>query len=100
MYTSFYRAYESRRNTHPETARFSKESQIYQMFKDECRRQMQLAALRKRFTTRDGDNDLIDYLDSLGFSKVSATDLSEQRQAYRTFIAPFSNTLTTIGVSG
>lgn len=100
MYTSFYRSMESRRNTHPETARFSKESQIYQMFKDECRRQMQLATLRRRFTTRDNDNDLIEYLSSLGFSQVSETELNEQRQEYRTFIIPFSNALNKIGVSG
>lgn len=100
MYTSFYRAAESRRNTHPETARFSKESQIYQMFKDECRRQMQLAALRKRFTPRNNDHDLIDYLGELGFSQVNETALNEHRQEYRTFITPFSNALKTIGVSG
>lgn len=99
MYTSFYRAVESRRNTHPETARFGKESQIYQMFKDECRRQMQLASSRKRFTTRDDDNDLIDYLSELGFPQVSEADLSAQRQEYQTFITPFSNALRTIGVS-
>lgn len=100
MYTSFYRATESRRNTHPETARFSKESQIYQMFKDECRRQIQLAALRKRFTPRDNDNDLIDYLGQLGYSQVNEAALNEQRREYQTFITPFSNALKAIGVSG
>lgn len=100
MYTSFYRSPESRRNTHPETARFSKESQIYQIFKDECRRQMQLAASRKRFTPRNNDNDLIDYLRKLGFSQVNETALNEQRREYQTFITPFTNALKTIGVSG
>lgn len=100
MYTSFYRTTESQRNTHPETARFSKESQIYQVFRDESKRQMQLATSRKRFTTRDTDAELIEYLDSLGFPSMSPAELHAHRQAYQKFIAPFSDNLKTIGVSG
>jgi hypothetical protein len=100
MYTSFYRSRESQRNTHPETARFGKESQIYQIFKDECRRQMQMAAAIKRFTTRDTDDGLIAYLASLGFTGIGAAELGEQRASYKTFITPFSTALSTIGVSG
>ncbi len=100
MYTSFYRTMESQRNTHPETARFSKESQIYRVFRDESTRQMQLAVERRRFTNRDTDDHLIDYLDSLGFTEIRTVGLSAQRQAYQEFIAPFSDNLKKIGVSG
>jgi len=99
LYTSFYKAMESQQNTHPETARFSKESQIYLIFKDECRRQMQLATLRRRFTARDNDSVLLDYLGTLRFTEVGADNLREYRQAYQTFITPFSNALKGIGVS-
>jgi hypothetical protein len=100
MYTSFYRAMESQHDTHPETARFSKESQIYQVFRDESKRQMQLAAEHRCFTISDDDDDLIEYLVSLDFAEISADGLSAQRQAYEEFIAPFSDNLRTIGVSG
>lgn len=100
LYTSFYRSRESERSTHPETARFGKESQIYQIFKDECRRQMQMALSIKRFTTRDTDDDLVAYLTSLGFVGIGPAELGEQRASYKTFITPFSNALSTIGVSG
>lgn len=100
MYTSFYRTTESQRNTHPDTARFSKESQIYQVFRDESKRQMQLAAERRCFTNRDSEEDLIGYLVSLGFTDINTSGLSTQRQAYQEFIAPFTDQLKTIGVSG
>jgi hypothetical protein len=89
IYTSLYKSPESRRNTHPQTARFSKDSQTYQIFREECRRQMQLASSRRRFTTSDSDLDLCGYLSSLGFVGLGLTELEEQRYKYRTFIAPF-----------
>lgn len=95
IYTSLYRSPESQRNTHPETARFSKDSQTYQIFRDECRRQLQLASSRRRFTTSESDLNLRDFVSSLGFVGVDLAELEEQRQNYRTFIAPFSGALTT-----
>jgi hypothetical protein len=99
IYTSLYRSTESQRNTHPETARFGRDSQTYQIFRDECRRQLQLASSRKRFTTRETDADLCEFVSSLGFVGVGLTELDEQREKYRTFIAPFSGALATTGVA-
>ena len=65
IYTSLYRSPDSERNTHPETARFSKDSQTYLIFRDECRRQLQLASSRKRFTTGESDLDLCQYVATL-----------------------------------
>lgn len=93
IYTSMYKSAESQRNTHPETVRFSKDSQTYQIFRDECRRQMQLAASRRRFTPHDSDRELCEFIASLGFGALGPAELEEQRQKYRTFIAPFSNAL-------
>jgi hypothetical protein len=53
-----------------------------------------------QFTNRDTDDHLIDYLDSLGFTEIRTVGLSAQRQAYQEFIAPFSDNLKKIGVSG
>jgi hypothetical protein len=94
IYTSIYRSLESQRNTHPETARFSRDSQTYQIFRDECRRQMQLAALRRRFTPRDSDRELCEFISLLGFAEVGPEKLAEQRMIYKSFIAPFAGALT------
>lgn len=93
IYTSLYRSPDSQRNTHPETARFSRDSQTYQIFRDECRRQLQLAASRRRFTTRDTDQDLCGFLSELGFEGITSFDLEQQRKKYSAFIAPFSGAL-------
>jgi hypothetical protein len=95
IYTSLYRSAESQRNTHPETARFGRNSQTYQIFRDECRRQLQLATSRRRFTTRDTDLDVLEFVASLGFAGLGMTELNEQRETYRTFITPFSTALST-----
>lgn len=95
IYTSLYRSPESQRNTHPETARFSKDSQTYLIFRDECRRQLQLASSRKRFTTSESDLDLTAFLSTLGFAGIGLTELEEQREKYRAFIAPFAGALAT-----
>jgi hypothetical protein len=94
IYTSMYRSAESQRNTHPETVRFGKDSQTYQIFRDECRRQMQLAASRQRFTTHDSEADLCRFLSDLGFGGIGPAELEEQRKKYQEFIAPFSAALT------
>jgi len=100
IYTSLYRSAESERNTHPETARFGRDSQPYQIFRDECRRQLQLATSRRRFTTRDTDVDILEFVSSLGFVGIGLTELDEQRERYKVFIMPFSNILmTTPGVA-
>jgi hypothetical protein len=100
IYTSLYRSTESLRNSHPETARFGRDSQPYLIFKDECRRQMELATSRRRFTTRDTDADLIDFASSLGFAGVGQTEINDEREKYRAFIRPFINALTTMGAKG
>ncbi len=97
IYTSIYRSPESQRNTHPETARFSKDSQTYQIFRDECRRQLQLSSSRKRFTMRDTDRELVEFLDSVGFAEVEP--LQDYRQQYQVFIASFSDALTSAGAA-
>jgi hypothetical protein len=94
IYTSMYRSADSQRNTHPETVRFSKDSQTYQIFRDECRRQMELASERRRFTSRDSDDDLCEFIALLGFGDLEPSGLEDQRQRYQTFIAPFSAALT------
>jgi hypothetical protein len=100
IYTSLYRAAESERNTHPETARFSRDSQTYLIFRDEWKRQMQLASPRKIFTASDTDDDLVEFLSTLGYPSVSPTNLIEQRDKYTAFIARFAGALTAIGASG
>lgn len=99
IYTSLYRSTESQRNTHPETARFSRDSQTYQIFRDECRRQIQLASSRRRFTTHDSDVGLCNFVSSLGFVDIGPAELDDQREIYRAFIAPFSGALATTGVA-
>jgi hypothetical protein len=99
IYTSLYRSPESQRNTHPETARFSRESQTYEIFRDECRRQLQLASPRRRFSTRDSDIDLCEFLTSCGYIDISPEDLTAQRDRYRRFIMPFTVSLATTGAS-
>jgi hypothetical protein len=99
IYMSLYRSSESQRNTHPETARFSSSSQIYQIFRDEWRRQFQLAKPRERFTTSHGDVDLCNFAELLGFGKIEPARLREQRQRYATFIGPFETALANIGVA-
>jgi hypothetical protein len=99
IYTSLYRSAESQRNTHPETARFGRDSQTYQIFRDECRRQMQLATPRRRFTTHETDQDLCTFVSSLGFSDVGPDELNELRQRYSAFIAPFAGALTSTGAA-
>ena len=74
--------------------RFSKDSQTYQIFRDECKRQMQLAIPQKRFTTHDTDNELCIFLAELGFDRIGQAELEEQRTEYRKFIAPFSPAYT------
>jgi hypothetical protein len=99
IYTSLYRSPESQRNTHPETARFDRDSQTYQIFRDECRRQMQLASPRRRFTRDETDSDLREFMLSLGFTTVGPADLTAIRERYRTFITPFSAALAAIGAA-
>lgn len=99
IYTSIYRSPESQRNTHPETARFSKDSQTYQIFRDECRRQLQLSSSRKRFTMRDSDRDLVEFLTAAGFAVLERGQLQDYRQQYRAFIAPFSGALASTGAA-
>ena len=93
IYTSLYGAPESQKSTHPETARFSKDSQTYLIFRDECRRQIQFASSRKRFTTSESDQDLCSYITSLGFKSPTPAELEDQRVEYRNFIAPFAGAL-------
>jgi hypothetical protein len=93
IYTSFYRSAESQRNTHPETVRFSKDSQTYQIFQEECRRQLQFASPRRHFTAHDSDQDLCNFAATLGFADVGADELAKQRALYQEFITPFSNAL-------
>ncbi len=93
IYTSLYRSPDSERNTHPETARFSKDSQTYLIFRDECRRQMQLASSRKHFTTGESDLNLCQYVATLGFTGIGLTELQAQRIEYSNFIAPFRGAL-------
>ncbi len=95
IYTSLYRSPDSERNTHPETARFSKDSQTYLIFRDECRRQLQLASSRKRFTTGESDLDLCQYVATLSFTGIGLTELETQRAEYSNFIAPFRGALAT-----
>jgi hypothetical protein len=97
IYTSLYRTPDSLRNTYPETARFGKDSQTYLIFRDECRRQLQLASLRKRFTARDGDAELLEYLSSLGYSHVDEAELVRVRGKYQTSMSSFVRELKTIG---
>jgi len=99
IYTSLYTSADSERNTHPETARFSQDSQTYQIFRDECRRQLQLASCRRVFTTRENDRDLSEFAASLGFTGVGPDELDRQRELYRTFIAPFAGALLATGVA-
>ena len=99
IYTSLYTSPDSQRNTHPETARFSRDSQTYQIFRDECRRQIQLASPRRRFTTRENDQDLTAFVESLGFPGIGPADLAATREQYKQFIAPFSGTLASTGVA-
>lgn len=99
IYTSLYRSAESQRNTHPETARFGRESQTYEIFRDECRRQLQLAAPRQHFNTRDSDKQLCEFLVLLGYSGVDFNLLEDERKKYRAFIAPFSVSLSATGAS-
>jgi hypothetical protein len=99
IYTSLYRSAESERNTHPETARFDRESQMYQIFRDECRRQMELATSRRRFVTGESDQNLCDFLSTLGFDGIGPADLTAVRTEYRAFIAPFAKALKTTGVA-
>ena len=93
IYTSLYRSPDSERNTHPETARFSKDSQTYLIFRDECRRQMQLASSRKHFTTGESDLNLCQYVATLGFTGIGLAELQAQRIEYSNFIAPFRGAL-------
>jgi hypothetical protein len=95
IYTALYSSAESQRHTHPESSRFGRDSQTYQIFRDECRRQMQLSSPHLRFTTRDTDADLISFASSLGFKSLDPTELARQRARYRDFILPFSKTLNT-----
>jgi len=97
IYTSLYRSSESRRNTHPETARFSRESQTYQIFRDECQRQMQLASLRRSFTSRDTDQELSVFVGSLDFTDVEEAGLRAQRLRYQEFIMPFYDAIDGAG---
>ena len=97
IYTSLYTSADSQRNTHPATARFSRDSQTYQIFRDECRRQLQLASCRRRFTTGENDQDLSDFVASLGFTDIGSAELVQQREEYRAFSSPFSETLMTTG---
>jgi hypothetical protein len=97
IYISLYRMTESLRSTHPATVRFAKESQTYQIFRDECRRQLDISALRRRFTARDSDTELLEYLLSLGYPEVDVTQLHRLRQSHREFIVPFIRALETMG---
>jgi hypothetical protein len=97
IYTSLYTSPDSQRNTHPEAARFSRDSQTYQIFRDECRRQLQLASSRRIFTTREEDRDLSEFLESLEFTGTGPAELNEVRSQYKTFIEPFSEALKAIG---
>jgi hypothetical protein len=99
IYTSLYRTRESPRSNHPAAVRFADNSQTYQIFHEELRRQFQLSSAQKTFQARDGDEDLCEYLASLGYTEVGAVELDAQRQAYRAFIAPFKQFLREIGVA-
>lgn len=97
IYTSLYRTPESLRHTHPVTARFGRESQTYQIFRDECRRQLEISDLRQRFATRHTDTHLLEYLLSLGFPHIDAAELTRLREIHHEFIAPFVRSLATMG---
>jgi hypothetical protein len=97
IYTSLYTSADSQRNTHPETARFGRDSQTYQIFREECRRQMQLASFRRKFTTREDDDALSEFVLSLGFQAVGQDEINAERAKYRAFISPFSGALANTG---
>ena len=97
IYISLYRVLEPLRTMHPATARFGKESQTYQIFRDECRRQLDISSLRTRFKSSDTDSELLEYLSSLGYREVDAAVLDMLRAAHHEFIAPFTRALQTMG---
>jgi hypothetical protein len=99
IYTALYTSTESQRNTHPETARFGRGSQMYVIFRDECRRQLQLAAPHRRFTTRETDSELLEFISSLGFTNIGRFELAKQRDLYESFITPFLNVIAVTGAS-
>jgi hypothetical protein len=97
IYTSLYRSAESQRNTHPETVRFNRDSQNYQIFREELRRQLQLTSPHKRFTIHDTDDDLREFISPLHFGEVGTAELNEQRELYQRFIGPFTQSLAKVG---
>jgi len=97
IYTSLYRTPESQRNEHPETVRFGPSSQMYQIFRDESRRQLHLTPNRWRFEAHHKDPYLCDLISTLGINGVRESDLQRWRQAYRDFIRPFDESLDEIG---
>jgi hypothetical protein len=50
-----------------------------------------------RYCSRSADSDLIDFASSLGFSNIGQAELENERNEYRAFIAPFIDSLATIG---
>jgi hypothetical protein len=97
IYLSLYRAPSSVRSSHPETVRFDKTSQLYEIFRDECRRQFEVADIHRLFTTRDDEADLLRYLDQLGYEHVDAAILDRVRERNRSFLDQFTGALSTIG---
>jgi hypothetical protein len=99
IYTSLYTSPESQRNTHPETARFSRTSQTYLIFREECRRQMQLAAHRRTFSAHEGDGELAAFMMALGTGDSGPGELARLRARYQELIGPFEGNPATTGVA-
>ncbi|MES9541660.1 hypothetical protein [Actinomadura sp. NPDC000600] len=97
IYTALYRSPESLRSMHPETVRYGKSSQLYEIFKDECRRQLRWAQPIKRFTSGDDDDVLLAYLAGIGFSALESADLARIREDYEKFIANYATEIKKIG---
>lgn len=97
IYLSLYRGQSSVRSSHPETARFDKSSQLYDIFRDECRRQFEVADVHRSFTTRDDESDLLQYLAALGYEHVDAAGLNQVRERNNVFLDQFMTALGTIG---
>jgi hypothetical protein len=98
LYLSLYQSADSRRNTHPDTVRYGRDSQQYEIYRDECRRQFQRGTLGRTFTARDDDADLLKYLSSLNFDNIDAAELTRLRTEHKTFLDPFIADLSKIGV--
>jgi hypothetical protein len=72
---------------------------MYQIFREECRRQMQLAAYRRTFSAREGDGELAAFMADLGFGDAGPAELARLRARYQELIGPFDANPATAGVA-